>query len=73
LNKCPRCDHYGLDYFSSARLAKCLLCDYTQQVDSRDEFFALFPNGRSTTNNGHAARMGEGGLPHDEKRPAANV
>lgn len=47
MNKCPKCDRYSLDYFSAAQAARCLFCGYSQKVASRDEFFSLFPNGRS--------------------------
>lgn len=47
MNKCPKCDRHSLDYFSSAQVARCLSCGYSQKVASRDEFFSLFPNGRS--------------------------
>lgn len=49
MNKCPKCDRYSLDYFSAAQVARCLFCGYSQKVASRDEFFSLFPNGRSIT------------------------
>jgi len=49
MNRCPECNRYSLDYFSAAKMARCLLCGYSQMVATRDEFFSLFPNGRSVT------------------------
>lgn len=49
MNKCPKCSRYGLEYFTSAKVARCLLCGHSEVVPTRDDFFSLFPNGRSVT------------------------